>query len=83
MALEDEGFPTDFAWRERLRNGRSADVPIPPGGGIGELGDQLPLRPAEAGAWSFASNTLTLKPGATHLVVQPLRTMFVRASSVT
>ena len=80
MALEDEGFPTDFPWRERLRDGRSEDSPMPTRGG--ELGGELPLGPAVAGAWSFESNTLTLKPGATHLLVQPLRTMVVRASCV-
>ena len=83
MALEGEGFPTDFPWRGRLRGGRSQDGPTPPWGD--ELGDAPywdELGPA-AGAWSFESNTLTLKPGATHLVVQPLRTMIVRASCVT
>ena len=132
MALENEGFPTDFHWRERyvaltltltltlnptltatatptptltltltptltnpnpspspnrLRDGRSEHgPPLRTGPWGGELADGPPgrLQPAEPGAWSFdhETNRLTLKPGATHLVVTPLRTMVVGASCV-
>ena len=118
MALENEGFPTDFHWRERyvaltltltltltlnptltkpnpnpypspnrLRDGRSEHgPPLRTGPWGGELADGPPgrLQPAEPGAWSFdlETNRLTLKPGATHLLVTPLRTMVVGASCV-
>ena len=132
MALENEGFPTDFHWRERyvaltltltltlnptltatatptptltltltptltnpnpspspnrLRDGRSEHgPPLRTGSWGGELADGPPgrLQPAEPGAWSFdhETNRLTLKPGATHLLVTPLRTMVVGASCV-
>ena len=127
MALENEGFPTDFRWHERyvaltltltltptptptptptltltptqtspspnpnpnrLRDGRSEHgPPLRTGPWGGEVADGRPggLQPAEPGAWSFdlEANRLTLKPGATHLLVTPLRTMAVRASCVT
>ena len=134
MALENEGFPTDFHWRERfvaltltltltltlnptltltatptptptltltptltnpnpspspnrLRDGRSEHGPplrTGPWGGEVADGTQGRLQPAEPGAWSFdlETNRLTLKPGATHLLVTPLRTMVVGASCV-
>ena len=132
MALENEGFPTDFHWRERyvaltltltltlnptltatatptptltltltptltnpnpspspnrLRDGRSEHgPPLRTGPWGGELADGPAgrLQPAEPGAWSFdhETNRLTLKPGATHLLVTPLRTMVVGASCV-